>query len=202
MVCIYEPVENCNNVAVLGTNIVIKQPTQNCYNIPRKAQTEVCKTDAHRYCEKFSNSFPLPVKEQSYRFEPKKTYELEMKTWPKKTKKDSHTKDYKEQPREICKKKTACKTGMVPINWNKKRLGEIFQTKCDWDLLAARTIWVYGPNWTGYNILIAVNSNMKMFTMGSKEETDRVYVGWHRKQRRHSTTISQDNYSKKEGLEN
>merc|ERR1711936_1117253 len=34
-------------------------PTQECYNIPRKIQVEVCKTDVHRYCEKFSN-IPLP----------------------------------------------------------------------------------------------------------------------------------------------
>merc|ERR1712008_299631 len=30
---------------------------------------------------------------------------------------------------------------VVSINWNKKRLGEFFQTKYDWDLLAARSIW-------------------------------------------------------------
>ena len=63
MVRIYETGENYNNVAVLGTNFVVEQPTQNCYNIPRKAQVEACKTDAHRYCE------------------------LEMKTGPRKTKK-------------------------------------------------------------------------------------------------------------------
>ena len=62
---------------------------------------KVCKTDAHRNCEKFSNSFTLPAKEQIYRFEPKKIYELEMKTHPKKTKKYSYIKDCKEQPREI-----------------------------------------------------------------------------------------------------
>merc|ERR1711954_494633 len=55
-----------------------------------------------RNCEKFSNSFTLPAKEQIYRFEPKTIYELEMKTRPKKTKKDSYIKDCKEQPRVIC----------------------------------------------------------------------------------------------------
>merc|ERR1712201_63367 len=58
--------------------------TQNCYNIPRKIQVEVCKTDVHRYCEKFSNIFPFPVEEQNCHFEPKKICELEMKTRPKK----------------------------------------------------------------------------------------------------------------------
>merc|ERR1712240_296358 len=49
-----------------------RKPTQNCYNIPRKIQVEVCKTDVHRYCEKFSNIFPFPVEEQNCHFEPKK----------------------------------------------------------------------------------------------------------------------------------
>ena len=65
-------------------------------------QVEVCKTDVHRYCEKFSNVFPFPVEEQNCHFEPKKICELEMKTRPKKAKKYSYTKDCQEQPREIC----------------------------------------------------------------------------------------------------
>merc|ERR1711942_564392 len=79
-----------------------RKPTQNCYNIPRKIQVEVCKTDVHRYCEKFSNIFPFPVEEQNCHFEPKKICELETKTRPKKAKKYSYTKDCKEHPREIC----------------------------------------------------------------------------------------------------
>ncbi len=39
---------------------------------------------------------------------------------------------------------------VVSINWNKKRLGEFFQTKYDWDLLAARSIWAFGPDATGW----------------------------------------------------
>ena len=56
----------------------------------------------HRYCEKFFNIFPNPVEKQNCRIEPKKTKELEMKTRSEKAKKYSHTKDCKEQPREIC----------------------------------------------------------------------------------------------------
>merc|ERR1712142_130478 len=67
-----------------------RKPTKNCYNIPRKIQVEVCKTDVHRYCEKFSNIFPFPVEEQNCHFEPKKICELEMKTRPKKAKKYSY----------------------------------------------------------------------------------------------------------------
>lgn len=36
----------------------------------------------------------------------------------------------------------------------RKRLGEFFQTKYDWDLLAARSIWAFGPENTGPNILV------------------------------------------------
>ncbi|XP_071453517.1 116 kDa U5 small nuclear ribonucleoprotein component [Hetaerina americana] len=44
---------------------------------------------------------------------------------------------------------------VVQISWNKKRLGEFFQTKYDWDLLAARSIWAFGPDATGGpNILV------------------------------------------------
>ncbi len=36
----------------------------------------------------------------------------------------------------------------------RKKLGEFFQTKYDWDLLAARSIWAFGPDTTGPNILV------------------------------------------------
>ena len=55
-----------------------------------------------RYCQKFSNIFPFPVEEQNCCFEPKKISKIKMKTRPKKAKKYSHTKDCKEQPREVC----------------------------------------------------------------------------------------------------
>eukprot|EP00794_Sanderia_malayensis_P011954 gene11954-13191_t len=44
--------------------------------------------------------------------------------------------------------------GKVQITWNKKKLGEFFQTKYDWDLLAARSIWAFGPDAAGPNILV------------------------------------------------
>lgn len=46
------------------------------------------------------------------------------------------------------------------FNWalffshDRKKLGEFFQTKYDWDLLAARSIWAFGPDTTGPNILV------------------------------------------------
>lgn len=43
---------------------------------------------------------------------------------------------------------------VVNISWNRKQLGEFFQTKYEWDLLAARSIWAFGPDLTGPNILV------------------------------------------------
>ena len=43
---------------------------------------------------------------------------------------------------------------VVQINWDKRRLGEFFQTRYDWDLLAARSIWAFGPDHSGPNILV------------------------------------------------
>ena len=36
----------------------------------------------------------------------------------------------------------------------RKKIGEFFRTKYDWDLLAARSIWAFGPDNTGPNILV------------------------------------------------
>ncbi|KAH7725769.1 elongation factor 2-like protein [Aphelenchoides avenae] len=45
---------------------------------------------------------------------------------------------------------------VVKIGWNRqaKQLSEFFQSKYDWDLLAARSIWAFGPDTTGPNILL------------------------------------------------
>jgi U5 small nuclear ribonucleoprotein component len=44
--------------------------------------------------------------------------------------------------------------GTVDITWPKKKVGEFFQSKYDWDLLAARSIWAFGPDVKGPNILV------------------------------------------------
>ena len=89
----------------------------------------MCKTDVHRYCEKFSNIFPFPVEEQNCHFEPKKICELQQKTRPKKAKKYSYTKDCKEQPREICdqceKKSIQPGSLVVPIFGTLSRIRDI-----------------------------------------------------------------------------
>jgi len=62
---------------------------------------------------------------------------------------------------------------VVSINWNKKRLGEFFQTKYDWDLLAARSIWAFGPDLTGPNILVddTLPSEVDKGLLGSVKES-------------------------------
>ncbi|KNA17654.1 hypothetical protein SOVF_077950 [Spinacia oleracea] len=44
--------------------------------------------------------------------------------------------------------------GVVSIDWPRKKLGEFFQTKYEWDLLAARSVWAFGPDKQGPNILL------------------------------------------------
>ncbi|KAI6181693.1 Tr-type G domain-containing protein [Aphelenchoides besseyi] len=43
---------------------------------------------------------------------------------------------------------------VVSISWNRKQLAEFFQKKYDWDLLASRSIWAFGPDLIGPNILV------------------------------------------------
>lgn len=44
--------------------------------------------------------------------------------------------------------------GEVKPEWDRKTLGDFFQSKYDWDLLAARSIWAFGPGLRGPNILV------------------------------------------------
>mmetsp|Transcript_1942 Transcript_1942/g.4164 ORF Transcript_1942/g.4164 Transcript_1942/m.4164 type:complete len:992 (-) Transcript_1942:146-3121(-) len=44
-------------------------------------------------------------------------------------------------------------TGAVSISWDRKRLGEFFQKRYDWDLLAARSVWGFAPQEKGANVL-------------------------------------------------
>lgn len=38
--------------------------------------------------------------------------------------------------------------------FHRKQIGDFFQTKYEWDLLAARSIWAFGPETNGPNILL------------------------------------------------
>ncbi|CAM8955293.1 unnamed protein product [Rhodiola kirilowii] len=44
--------------------------------------------------------------------------------------------------------------GVVSIDWPRKTIGDFFQKKYDWDLLAARSVWAFGPDKQGPNILL------------------------------------------------
>ena len=44
--------------------------------------------------------------------------------------------------------------GAVSIDWPRKKLGDFFQANYDWDLLAARSIWAFGPDRQGPNVLL------------------------------------------------
>lgn len=45
-------------------------------------------------------------------------------------------------------------TNVVSLDWPKKRLGEFLITKYNWDILASRSIWAFGPESAGPNILM------------------------------------------------
>jgi U5 small nuclear ribonucleoprotein component len=42
----------------------------------------------------------------------------------------------------------------VRIDWDNKQISEFFQRKYEWDLLAARSIWAFGPDNHGPNVLV------------------------------------------------
>jgi len=42
----------------------------------------------------------------------------------------------------------------VKTDWDKKRISEFFTSKYEWDLLASRSIWSFGPESNGPNILV------------------------------------------------
>uniref|UniRef100_A0A0N4ZUV3 Tr-type G domain-containing protein n=1 Tax=Parastrongyloides trichosuri TaxID=131310 RepID=A0A0N4ZUV3_PARTI len=41
----------------------------------------------------------------------------------------------------------------INIEWNKKKLGQFFEKKYNWDILSARSIWAFGPDNNSPNIL-------------------------------------------------
>jgi len=45
-------------------------------------------------------------------------------------------------------------SGSVSLSWPKKKLGDFFQNKYDWDILAARSVWAFGPDLHGANLLL------------------------------------------------
>ncbi|KAF2355074.1 Elongation factor EFG domain V-like [Trinorchestia longiramus] len=62
---------------------------------------------------------------------------------------------------------------VVHISWDNRKLGEFFQTRYDWDLLAARSIWAFGPDHSGPNILVddTLPSEVDKVLLGSVKES-------------------------------
>lgn len=80
---------------------------------------------------------------------------------------------------------------VVQIGWNRKRLGEFFQTKYDWDLLAARSIWAFGPensggNWSGFEdefifTITKFNIQTKVYDCMIQDQTSWLMTPYHPK---------------------
>ncbi|KAJ1923594.1 hypothetical protein IWQ60_005784 [Tieghemiomyces parasiticus] len=49
---------------------------------------------------------------------------------------------------------TDIEAGKVDIRWPAKRLGQYFEAQHNWDILAARSVWAFGPNDQGPNLLM------------------------------------------------
>ena len=49
---------------------------------------------------------------------------------------------------------TDIENGAVNLQWPRKKLGDFFQSKYDWDVLAARSVWAFGPDNRGPNALL------------------------------------------------
>lgn len=49
---------------------------------------------------------------------------------------------------------TDIETGMVRLSWDRKTIGDFFQKKYDWDLLASRSVWAFGADEAGPNLLM------------------------------------------------
>ncbi len=45
-------------------------------------------------------------------------------------------------------------SGGIDLSWEKKKVTHFFQNKYDWDILAARSVWAFGPDGVGPNVLL------------------------------------------------
>jgi U5 small nuclear ribonucleoprotein component len=45
-------------------------------------------------------------------------------------------------------------SGAVDLSWDRRRVGDFFQARYGWDLLAARSAWAFGPGERGPNVLL------------------------------------------------
>lgn len=70
--------------------------------------------------------------------------------------------------------------GKVNINWPVKDLGQYFQKNYDWDLLASRSIWAFGPDEFGCNILQddTISSEVDKTLLNSVKESIKQGFQW------------------------
>lgn len=56
----------------------------------------------------------------------------------------------------LCKQGLAVdiETGNISLDWPRKRVSDFFGDKYSWDLLAARSVWAFGPDKQGPNVLL------------------------------------------------
>ena len=70
--------------------------------------------------------------------------------------------------------------GAVDIGWERKRLGDFFQQKYGWDVLAARSVWGFAPDERGPNVFVddtlPVDVDKKL--LGSVKELILQGFGW------------------------
>lgn len=43
---------------------------------------------------------------------------------------------------------------LIDLSWHPKTVSKFFETKYDWDILAARSVWAFGPNNFGPNLFM------------------------------------------------
>jgi U5 small nuclear ribonucleoprotein component len=62
--------------------------------------------------------------------------------------------------------------GVIDPSWDTKRMGSFFQSKYHWDVLAARSIWAFGPDGMGPNVLLddTLPSDVDKTALGAVKE--------------------------------
>mmetsp|Transcript_106764 Transcript_106764/g.227978 ORF Transcript_106764/g.227978 Transcript_106764/m.227978 type:complete len:985 (-) Transcript_106764:33-2987(-) len=63
--------------------------------------------------------------------------------------------------------------GKVKIDWDNRRVSDFFTKNYDWDLLAARSIWAFGPEMNGPNVLVddTLPSEVDKTLLGQSKES-------------------------------
>merc|ERR1711977_530362 len=62
--------------------------------------------------------------------------------------------------------------GRVKMDWDSRRVSDFFTKNYDWDLLAARSVWAFGPESNGPNVLVddTLPSDVDKAVLGRSKE--------------------------------